>query len=141
MNTSNQGVVPPNIDPSLSEPYSHLFQEVKSPLAGTFFFSRQEIPGEIPISCGFHCSNSQIEGETQASLYAVFLYSRLTTVMEVDFISLASVTVGMEHDGYTQALRSCLDENSVVSIFNGQSNRASLNQSCHRTRKAVVEPA
>lgn len=95
-----------------------------SPLWQGPFSSDQEIPGEIPISCGFHCSNSQIEGETQVSLYTVFVSSRLTTVMEADFISLASVTVGMEHDSYTQALTSCLDENSVVSIFNSQSNRA-----------------
>lgn len=111
-----------------------------SPLWQGPFSSHQEIPGEIPISCGFHCSNSQIEGETQASLYTAFVSSRLTTVMEADFISLASVTVGMEHDSYTQALRSCLDENSAVSIFNRVTG-PSLNQSCHHPRKAVVEPA
>lgn len=135
-------MVPPSIGPSLSGLYSHLFQEVKSPLAGTFFFSHQEIPGEIPISCGFHCSSSQIEGETGISLH-VFVSSGLTTVMEADFILLGSVTEGIEHNSYTQALRSSVWMRTQWFLFlTVRGTGPSLNQSCHRhPRKVVVEPA
>lgn len=70
LNSPGQGVLPPTIDPSLSELVSSckeiryvisLFQRQVTPLAGVFCSSQQKIIGEIPILVGVvHCFDDLI---------------------------------------------------------------------------------